>query len=250
MPNNELDDRMKRLLREIRGGKKGFSPAGDSEEARREFDRDVKCLIRMSDMGLIPVDRLHVRPDKSRDGFEYLSAVVRGLTYKGELAADELDLSPASEALGELLSHQGLQACRRDYERAVTNIASDPAQAIASASSTLESICLAILDRLGKTPPNDRSIQPLMKTTMDALHLAPEPAAEGEIKRILGAVMNIAAGVGVLRTKYGSAHGRNDEHTPPTAVHARLVINSMAAVALFLLESILEANDSPAKAKR
>lgn len=132
--------------------------------------------------------------------------------------------------------------CRRDYERAVTSVASDPAQAIANASSTLESICLAILSRLGVNPPSDKSIQPLIKATMDALSLAPEADAEGQIKRILGSVANIAAGVGVLRTKYGSAHGRNGDHRPPAPVHARLVINSMAAVGMFLLESFL---DSP-----
>ena len=149
MTTQDLDDRMKRLLREIRGGKKSFNPVGQSSDARRELDRNIKCLIALRDKGFIPRDKLKLLEDHMGSGFTYLTAMVNGLSYAGELAADELDLAPAADALGELLSHPGLQACRRDFERAVTSVASDPAQAIASASSSLESVCQAILSRLG-----------------------------------------------------------------------------------------------------
>jgi len=39
MGRSKLDDRMKVLLRKIRAGETSFSPAGESDEARREFDR-------------------------------------------------------------------------------------------------------------------------------------------------------------------------------------------------------------------
>ena len=172
-----LDDRMKRLLREIRGGKIHFDPVDDSEEARIELDRDIKCLIAMRDRGLIPYDQIHFQISHDSKNLRYIAAIVMGLTYEGELAADELDLTPAPESLGNLLSHYGLLACVRDFERAVASVVSDPAQAIASASSTLESVCKEILAREGAPLPNDQSIQPLIKAATRALNIAPEAAA-------------------------------------------------------------------------
>ncbi|MCP3883111.1 MAG: abortive infection family protein [Sulfitobacter sp.] len=119
-------------------------------------------------------------------------------------------------------------------------MASDPAQAIASASSTLESVCKAILSRLNQPIPQKQRMQTLITETLRVLDLAPEDAAEAEMKRILGAVGNIAAGVGTLRTKYGTAHGRTNEHAPLAPVHARFVVNAMAAAALFLLETAID----------
>lgn len=49
----EFDDRMKRLLLEIRGGKCSFPPPqAGSAEYIRQYNLDVKCLIEMRDVGL------------------------------------------------------------------------------------------------------------------------------------------------------------------------------------------------------
>ncbi len=244
MQNTSLDDRMKLLLLEIRKGKDSFQPADNSNEAQREFDKQVKCLIHMRDIGLIPRGQLHCLGNKARKGPEFISAIVRGLSYAGELAADELDLAPAVETLSYVMSYKGLQTCSRDLERAITSIASDPAQAISSASSTLESVCKEILTRCNQPIPQNQSMIPLITATMRTLKLAPENAAEAEIKRILGSVGNIAAAVGTLRTKYGTAHGRSSEYTSLAPVHARFVVNSMAAASLFLLETAIDRQDS------
>jgi hypothetical protein len=240
MTTRRLDDRMKRLLREIRNGKKVFNINNYPKEAFMEFNMDVKCLIQMKSMGLIPYNKLHVQESHDTSNREYLVAIVDGLSYEGELAANELELAPATETLAETLSHQGLQACRQDFARAVTTVAPDPAQAIASASSTLESVCKKILSQYNRPLPKKQSLNTLLTETTQALRLAPEDAAEAEIRRILGAVGNIGSAVGTLRTKYGSAHGRANDHTPLDPVHARFAINSMAAVALFLLENAID----------
>ena len=101
-------------------------------------------------------------------------------------------------------------------------------------------MCKAILSRLNQPIPQNQSMQPLITATMKALGLAPEKAAEAEMKRILGTVGNIAAAVGTLRTNYGTAHGRTTEHTPLASVHARFAVNAMAAAALFPLETALD----------
>jgi hypothetical protein len=116
----------------------------------------------------------------------------------------------------------------------------DPAQAMASASSTLESICKAILDSFKLDYPKDQSLQPLLKAVFSAMNLSPEMQAEEEIRRVLGGLLNAAIGIGVLRTKYSAAHGRGDRQKRLTQRHARLAINATSTIGLFLLETYQE----------
>jgi len=74
---------------------------------------------------------------------------------------------------------------------------------------------------------------------MHELNLSPDQQSEAEIKRILGGLSNIPAGIGALRTKYGDAHGKGIEHVSLSARHARLIVNSACTIGLFLLETYL-----------
>ena len=145
-----------------------------------------------------------------------------------------------SQHLHSFLDANALHACREDFNRALINVDADPSQALASASSTLESICKAILDSFEIEYPKDESLQPLLKAVFSAMNLSPETQAEAEIKRILGGLLNAAIGIGVLRTKYSAAHGRGERQKRLTQRHARLAINATSTVGLFLLETYQE----------
>lgn len=144
--------------------------------------------------------------------------------------------------LADYLSQGGLEAAHEDFGRALNAIASDPAQAIASSSSTLESICKAILDHCGEEYPSDESLQPLVKAVCRVLDLSPEGRADADIKRILGGLQNAAFGIAVLRTKFSAAHGRGASQfrykLGPR--HARLAVNAAATVGYFLIETYHE----------
>lgn len=142
--------------------------------------------------------------------------------------------------LQNLLERSGLQACQDDFDRAIQNIDTDPDQALASGCSTLESVCKAILDKMGSECPKDQSIQPLLRKVFEVMELSPEGHADAEIKRILGGLFNAGVGVGTIRTKYSAAHGRRDGQRKLQGRHARLAINSAATVGLFLLETYQE----------
>lgn len=153
--------------------------------------------------------------------------------------------NPSSESNKELqnyLNHGGYQAAIHDFDRALEYVKSDPEQALGSASSTLESICKAILDRLNEPHPKDESLQSLLKAVFDKMNLSPEGHADPDIKRVLGGLLNAAIGVGVLRTKYSGFHGKSMEQKRKrlTDRHARLSVNSASAVALFLIETYSE----------
>jgi hypothetical protein len=136
----------------------------------------------------------------------------------------------------------GLPAARDDFERAMESVDADPAQAIASSSSTLESICKEILDRFGEDYPSDESLQPLLKVVFKQMGLSPDGHADPDIKRILGGLLSAAVGIGVLRTKFSSAHGRGRaQHTARLAPrHARMAVHATSTIGLFLIETYAE----------
>ena len=146
--------------------------------------------------------------------------------------------APVTEIFGS--TTLSLPNVKADFERALSSIESDPGGAITSACSTLESVAKSILDGLGKPYPKNQSIQPLVFATLRELTLAPDQYSEAEIKRILGGLVNTPAGIGVLRTKYGDAHGRGTEFTELLPRHARLAVNAASTIGLFLLETYLE----------
>lgn len=174
----------------------------------------------------------HLNEYLKYDGFE-LARI--GTTYR---LVEAGGTAPVTEIFGSMTL--SLPNVKADFERAISSIESDPAGAITSACSTLESVTKSILDGLGKPYPKDQSIQPLVSATLRELTLAPDQYSEAEIKRILGGLVNIPAGIGVLRTKYGDAHGRGTQFAQMFPRHARLAVNAASTIGLFLLETYLD----------
>ncbi|MBW2318677.1 MAG: abortive infection family protein [Deltaproteobacteria bacterium] len=162
--------------------------------------------------------------------------------------ADELGIDvPVSTTatcseLKDYLKKGGYQAATHDFERALGYISSDPEQALGSASSTLESICKAILDQHDEPYPKDQSLQPLLKSVFTLMDLSPDGHADPDIKRVLGGLLNAAIGIGVLRTKYSGFHGKGKDQKRKklTDRHSRLAVNSCTAIGLFLIETYNE----------
>ena len=160
--------------------------------------------------------------------------------------ATELDLySPqviSSANLSNYLQEQGYQAAHDDFERAMNSIESDPEQAMGNASSILESICKSVLERLGKELPKDKTMKSLIKATYGAMNLSPDSHADADIKQVLGGIANAAIGIGVIRTKHSSFHGRTNEQKTYklTKRHARLAVGCSSVLGCFLIETYLD----------
>ncbi|WP_415895896.1 abortive infection family protein [Neptuniibacter sp. PT34_22] len=148
----------------------------------------------------------------------------------------------ATENLASYLETEGYKAAHDDFERAIAFIDTDPEQAMGSASSILESICKGVLERLKITIPKDQTLKSLVKATYGAMDLSPESHADPDIKQVLGGIANAAVGIGVIRTKHSSFHGRTDaqKRYRLTARHARLAVGSSAVLGCFLIETYLE----------
>lgn len=166
--------------------------------------------------------------------YDGLEIIKTGVSYN---LVEAGGTAPVAEVFGK--TALTLPNVRADFERAIKSIDEDAEGAITSACSTLESVAKSILDGIGKPYPKDQSIQPLVFAVLKELDLAPDQYSEAEIKRILGGLFNIAAGIGVLKTKYGDAHGKGREIKELLPRYARLAVNSASTVGLFLLETYL-----------
>lgn len=174
----------------------------------------------------------HLNEYLKYDGFE-LTRI--GTTYR---LVETGGTASVTEIFGS--TTLSLPNVKADFDRALSSIESDPAGATTSACSTLESVAKSILDGLGKPYPREQSIQPLVSAILRELTLAPDQYSETEIKRILGGLVNIPAAIGVLRTRYGDAHGKGTEFAQLLPRHARLAVNAASTIGLFLIEVYLD----------
>lgn len=140
----------------------------------------------------------------------------------------------------ELIKSHDLKSVSDDFNRALQNIENDPEQAIASSSSTLESICRAIIELEGKDPPKKLRISSVLNEAAKIVCFDPKNHSEGEIKRILGGIQNVILGIGALRSGFSSAHGHGIKKYRLSKRHVRLLVNSMITFGMFLIESYIE----------
>jgi len=231
-----MDKRLYILLKQIYDGKQCFS-CKESEN----FNSVVNQLKELRRCNFIDFpDTATIKDGGGMYGDICYSVGKVQITYKGERIIEANLLTPAAKEVGDILTDEGLIKCREDFERALTNLAHDPEQSIASACSTLESILKAILDKKSATYKGTEDIQELCKLVYAALKIAPDTASISEIKRIENGLLNAALGVGVIRSKFSTAHGRSDKQQRLDRSHARLAVNAVSVIGLFLLECYLE----------
>lgn len=126
------------------------------------------------------------------------------------------------------------------WNKALARRESDPAGAITSARTLLESVCKHLLeDDQGKPTygPND-DLPKLYRLVSEKLNIAPSQHSEDAFKRILGSAASIVEGLGTLRNKVGDAHAPGGRKpVKPAARHAALAVNLAGSMAQFLIET-------------
>lgn len=133
------------------------------------------------------------------------------------------------------------------WKKAADRVSTDPAAAITSARTLLETVCLHILEARGAPDSSAGDLQKLYRTTARALAIAPDQQTEEVFKQVMGACAGIAVGLSAMRNRLSDAHGRPSSHRTAEARHARLAVHAASTLALFLLEAHLAAVDSQAQ---
>lgn len=119
---------------------------------------------------------------------------------------------------------------------------SDPTEAIGKSKELIESCCKTILGKLEIEINRKWDLSQLIKATMNALCITTETitgnSRESEIvRKILGSLSGLAAGVAEFRNEYGSGHGKPaDFHALPVR-HAKLAVGSSITLVEYLWET-------------
>lgn len=119
-------------------------------------------------------------------------------------------------------------------------VETDPELAIGSTKEMLETVLKTVLEHFGETPANE-DLPELLKRAQKKLNLDPsefDSDARGQqvIKRTLSNLGQIVSGINELRNMYGTGHGKT-RRTKIQHRHARLVVNTGASLAVFLIET-------------
>ena len=170
------------------------------------------------------------------DGFELQQ---QGLRVRLVVAGHA---TPVVEQLSGMVETISFDTVRRDLDRALASIDTDPEDAITAACSTVESVCRSILIELGEPLPTKKDAQGLFTAVKRPLGLSTDrtdlDAAVGEdVRTTLGGLATVIQGIGALRTHAGDAHGRERGYARVDARIGRLAIHAASTLALFLIET-------------
>lgn len=152
-----------------------------------------------------------------------------------------LKTAPSDKNISETLKSFDRDTIHRGWEKASGRVKDDPDGAITGARALLESVCKFILDEKGISYNSDAiELHDLYKMTAKELNLSVDQHHEGIFKQILGGCSGVVSGLGLLRNKFGDAHGSGKRKIQPKERHAELAVNLAGSMALFLVRTFLE----------
>jgi hypothetical protein len=167
------------------------------------------------------------------------SSIIVNIANELNIISDNSGITSV-ESMRELIKSHDLNSVLEDFNRALKNIENDPEQAIASSSSTLESICKAIIELDGQDLPKKQTIATVLAKAVAIVNINPKNHSDSEIKRILGGIQNVILGLGALRSGFSSAHGHGIKKYKLSRRHVRLLVNCMVTFGMFLIETYIE----------
>lgn len=152
---------------------------------------------------------------------------------------------PSDKPISEQLKNFDPDGIHYAWSKALERRSTDPDGAITIARTILESVCKHILDRRNISYDSKNiDISELYKMTAQELNLAPEQHTEKVFKQILDGCSGVVNGLGSLRNKLGDAHGQGVVNIKPKSRHAELAVNLSGTMALFLIQTFEENNQT------
>jgi hypothetical protein len=177
---------------------------------------------------------------------EQLRSSLRRDGYVTDLETGHITSAGPQFAAGSLSGLNDPSAIREQLDRIQRAIADDPALAVGSAKELIESTAKVVLAERG-LPVNDKDDLPkLVHQAQQALGLDPSSATPGPdgtdaVKRILGGVSTIAAGLAELRNRgYGTGHGAAGARVGLRPRHAHLAVNAAFTWCQLMLDTLAD----------
>ncbi len=145
--------------------------------------------------------------------------------------------SASSRSLAELIKGKDIPAVETEFNRALSNVNSEPREAVSAACNILESVFKTYISDKGLTMPAKQDLQNVWKVVRADMGFDPSIVQDDDLKKVLTGMLSIVDGIGAFRTHASSAHGQGRIIYKLEPRHARLAIHSAHTLALFILET-------------
>lgn len=155
---------------------------------------------------------------------------IKGGKVQGTLAAP-------SRTLEQFIKDSDYISIEIEFNRALSNVESNPREAVSAASNILESVCKVYICEEALEMPAKQDLRSVWTIVRKHLGFDPSTVEDGDLQKILSGLITITEGIGSLRTHASSAHGAGKTSYKLEPRHARLAIHSAHTVALFVLET-------------
>jgi hypothetical protein len=145
--------------------------------------------------------------------------------------------SAPSKSLQEIIRGRNIPAIEAEFNRALSNVNSEPREAVSASCNILESLFKVYITDEGLDMPQKQDLQNVWKIVRAHLGFDPGSIEDDDLKRILSGILSVVDGIGAFRTHESSAHGQGRKIYNIKPRHARLAIHSAHTIALFVLET-------------
>ena len=145
--------------------------------------------------------------------------------------------SAPSRSLAELIKGRDIPAIDTEFNRALSNVNSEPREAVSAACNILESIFKTYISDENLAMPQKQDLQNVWKVVRTDLGFDPSLVQDDDLKKVLSGILSVVDGIGAFRTHASSAHGEGRKLYKLKPRHARLAIHSAHTLALFVLET-------------
>ncbi|WP_370178451.1 abortive infection family protein [Alteriqipengyuania sp.] len=201
------------------------------EDLLHPINREPEDQLSLAEMlnSILIHDGFALKPSKRVSGSAIYQIVEVGLSNE----------RPSDQRISDILMSFDEIGVHDAWQKALERRRNDPAGAITSAKTLLETVCKHIIDETGGSYGND-DLPKLYATAAAALNLAPSQHSEAVFKAILGNCQSVVGNLAGIRNKLGDSHGQGKRHIRPKPRHAELAVNLAGTMAMFLVASLQE----------
>lgn len=146
-------------------------------------------------------------------------------------------LGTPSRTLDDFIREKDIPSLDHEFTRALSNVDTNPREAVSAASNILETVCKVYIEEQGLDMPAKQDLKPVWTVVRKDLGFDPSVVEDQDLQVILTGLFAVVDGIGALRTHASSAHGGGKKQYKVEPRHARLAIHAAHTVALFVLES-------------
>ena len=116
-------------------------------------------------------------------------------------------LGAPSKALEDFIKDRDIESIESEFNRALSNVDTNPREAVSAASNILESVCKVYIEEERLEAPTKQDLKSVWFIVRKNLGLDPSVVEDQDLQKILTGLISIVNGIGSLRTHASSARG-------------------------------------------